>query len=63
MEMVFLVYAAITFALLVLHLLDYLVGHQRAPLIERKWAAPAVKPAGVAADPVSVPPVQYDRAA
>ena len=63
MDMVFCVYAAMTIALLVLQLRDYLSGDERAPYIERKMMAPVSTFPGVAPGSGREPAVHYDRAA
>jgi hypothetical protein len=63
MEVLFLAYAAITIALLVVQLLDYFAEQERVPLSQRNVMVLNYGSTGAASIPVAKPQVQYDRAA
>jgi hypothetical protein len=63
MEVLFLAYAAITLALLIVQLMDYVAEQERVPLSRWNVIALNYGSTGVASSPVAKPQVQYDRAA
>jgi len=63
MEVLFVAYAAITLALLVAHLLDYVAKQERLPLSPCNVIALKNGSTGLVSSPVAKPQVQYDRAA
>jgi hypothetical protein len=63
MEVLFLAYAAITLALLIVQLLDYVAEQERVPLSRCNVRVLNNGSTGVASSPLAKPQVQYDRAA
>ena len=63
MEVLFVAYAAITIALLMVQLLDYVAEQERVPLSRCNVMVLNYGSTGVASSPVAKPQMQYDRAA
>jgi hypothetical protein len=63
MEVFFLAYAAITVALLIVQLLDYVAEQERVPMSGGNVIVFNHGSTGVESSPAAKPQVQYDRAA